>query len=96
MCAVTIVALSDVLDPYAVVAPYSTCESDISFVVQVTSAPEEVMPDASTAEITGGVVSLATVTVAVPATRFSSVALTTVSAKPPVARTTGGVPYRRL
>ena len=65
MCAVTIVALSDVLDPYAVVAPYSTCESDISFVVQVTPAPEEVMPDASTAEITGGVVSLATVTVIV-------------------------------
>ena len=34
--------------------------------------------------------------VAVPAARFSSVALTTVSASPPVARTTGGVPYRKL
>src|SRR5581483_5551632 len=32
--------------------------------------------------------------VAIPARRFSSLALTIVSARPPVARTTGGVPYR--
>ena len=34
--------------------------------------------------------------VAVPARRFTSLALTIVSPSPPVARTTGGVPYFRL
>src|SRR5262245_51417534 len=37
--------------------PYSTCESDASSVVHVMIADVAVIPDADTAEITGGVVS---------------------------------------
>src|SRR5438128_2227393 len=44
------------------VEPYSTRESELSSVVQVMVAPEDVMPDAWTAEISGGVTSLATAT----------------------------------
>ena len=46
-----------VWEPYAVVVPYSTYESDISFVFQVMVAPEAVMLPAVILEITGGVVS---------------------------------------
>src|SRR2546428_3219074 len=47
-----------------VVVPYSTWESEGSSVVQAMVAPEEVMPEARIAEISGGVTSLfATVTV---------------------------------
>ena len=49
--------LNAVVLPYELVRPYSTCESDDSFVTHVTVAPEEVMPDVATEEITGGVVS---------------------------------------
>jgi hypothetical protein len=39
------------------VGPYSTWESEASFVVQVMVAPVAVMADAETEEIVGGVVS---------------------------------------
>ena len=45
-----------VADPYAAVAPYSTCESDASSVVHVIVAPVEEAV-AWILEITGGVVS---------------------------------------
>jgi hypothetical protein len=43
--------------PYAVLAPYSTCVSLASLVVQLAVAPDEVIEDAFTLETTGGVVS---------------------------------------
>jgi len=57
-CAVTIEALTAVVTPYAVVVPYSTCESLASSVVQETVAPEAEIADVATPLITGGVVSV--------------------------------------
>jgi hypothetical protein len=51
------VVLRGVNCPYEVVNPYSTCVVEGSLVVQVMVAPDEVMEEALTAEITGGVVS---------------------------------------
>ena len=45
------------LDPYEVVVPYSTCESEASLVVQLMVAPVDVMFVDETALMTGGVVS---------------------------------------
>ena len=54
-------ALSRVVSrPYAMVGPYSTCESLVSLVVQVIVAAEVEMLEAATEEITGGVVSAGT------------------------------------
>ena len=59
----TIEALSDVALPYANEVPYSTCESLASFVVQLIVAPDAVIIEAVTLEMTGGVVSPLTTTV---------------------------------
>src|SRR5437867_98698 len=53
-CEVTRLAFSVLVLPYAVVRPYSTCESLPSSVVHVIVAPDAVIEDAVTAEITGG------------------------------------------
>jgi hypothetical protein len=47
------------VEPYDVVVPYSTTELLASLVVQVTVAPVEVMEEALTPEMVGGVVSAA-------------------------------------
>jgi len=59
LCAVTAVAFNGVAVPYEVVEPYSTIESDASFVVQVITAPVAVTDPACTLVIVGGVVSAA-------------------------------------
>ena len=53
LCEVTRVVLTGVVEPYAVVVPYSTCELEGSSVVQMTVAPDEVTELADTLEITG-------------------------------------------
>ena len=58
-CDVTELALSVVDVPYAVVVPYSTWLSEPSSVVQLTVALAEAMLEDDTAEMTGGVVSVA-------------------------------------
>ncbi len=61
------------MDPYAVVGPYSTWESAISLVVQVIVAEEEVMPEAVGPVVKmGGVVSVARLMLIV---RFGDVAV---------------------
>ena len=44
-------------EPYAIVVPYSTCESAASFVVHVIVALLDVIDDAKTDEMVGGVMS---------------------------------------
>ena len=58
---VTIDAFGVVLDPYAVVVPYSTWLSAPSLLVHVTVAPLTDTPDAVTADSVGGVTSGAVV-----------------------------------
>ena len=61
-CAVTSVRSGALALPYAVVRPYSTCESLLSFVVHAIVAPEVVIDIVETPEITGGVASFETMT----------------------------------
>jgi hypothetical protein len=64
-CDVTIDPFNGVLEPYAVVVPYSTCVSLASLVVHETVAELDVAPELATALMTGGVVSGAAVVVKV-------------------------------
>jgi hypothetical protein len=45
--------LIEVVEPYAVVVPYSTCELEVSLVVQRIVAPEDATSLADIPEITG-------------------------------------------
>jgi len=57
MCDVTIDVFNELLLPYEVDVPYSTCVSLASLVAHDTDAPLEVIPELATELIVGGVVS---------------------------------------
>ena len=54
MCDVTSAVSRGLTDPYAIVAPYATCESAPLFVFQVIVAPDAVFEDAEVPEIVTG------------------------------------------
>ena len=54
LCEVTSAGSKALTDPYAVVAPYASCESEALLVVQVIVAPDAVIADAVMPETSEG------------------------------------------